>query len=280
MSCCQDYSPPPRNESFTPDTDHHLLHTDSSQHNEDLIHRFYEQASFWVLFMVLVLIMAVVVRSIYYSVKPNRVLELLRRMSTGPLSETKEGKEGNIEPVLFYYEASQVKGGTLAENKDSFKYKTSQAKRWFQHKMKDNVVYEIQDEKKSVGGPGDLTDQILDARKLLARQLERLEKSCYDTNTLNQPTPRDTADHRDRDRRVELLSEGCEDDCQGDSRTNKASRRPSGTYSLSIEIPGPLAPSYKPNMLVNNVWNTDVNMQRLYRYTTMQGMIYPPGYVP
>ena len=61
--------------------------------------------------MVLVLIMAIVVRSVYYSMKPNRVLELLRRMSTGPLSETREGKEGNIEPVLFYYEATQVKVG-------------------------------------------------------------------------------------------------------------------------------------------------------------------------
>ena len=66
----------------------------------------------------------------------------------------------------------------------------------------------------------------------------------------------------------------------GPAAAEQISRRPSGTYSLSIEIPGPLPPSYQANMIVNSVWNSDINMQRLYRYTTIQGMIYPPGYVP
>ena len=43
------------------------------------------------------------VKSVYHTIKPNRLVELLKRMSTGPLSETKQGQGGNIEPVLHYY---------------------------------------------------------------------------------------------------------------------------------------------------------------------------------
>ena len=275
VSCCQlNTTQSERNESLPSPPDTSLLDSDIQPAEGDLTDRFYQQASFWVLFMVLLLIMVIVARSIYYSIKPNRVLELLRRMSTGPLSETREGKEGNIEPVLFYYE--EVNQRKKFENKDSFKYKTLKAKKWFSHKIKENVVYELEDERKTVGNSGEEAEQIIDARKLLTRQLQRLERSCYEANNLNQPSE---GSHR-REAQLELFVDGCEGDCQSQSRTEQTSRRPSGTYSLSIDIPGPLAPSYQPNMVVSNVWNTNINMQRLYRYTTMQGIIYPPGYVP
>ena len=172
MSCCYSSS----HTELTQDKNDSvpaLLNTDILPENEDLLHRFYEQASFWVIFLVLLLIMGIVTRSVYYTIKPNRVLELLKRMSTGPLSETREGKEGNIEPVLFYYEPSQSESDSGVKNKNSFKYTTKRAKKWFQHKIADNVVYEIHDEKSLATE----SDQILDARKLLTRQLSRLERS-------------------------------------------------------------------------------------------------------
>ena len=254
-----------------------LLNTELLPEKEDLLNRFYEQASFWVIFLVLLLIMGIVTRSVYYTIKPNRVLELLRRMSTGPLSETREGKGGNIEPVLFYYEPGQSENDSTLKNKNSFKYTTKRAKKWFQHKIADNAVYEIHDEKSLATD----SDQFLDARKLLRRQLSRLERSSYETNNLNQPTEEGALSHEvELDISCEDCGGGGECDRWGAPPTQQTSRRPSGTYSLSIEIPGPLPPSYQPNMIVNSVWNSDINMQRLYRYTTIQGMIYPPGYVP
>ena len=275
MSCCYSSSPT----ELTQDknvTVPALLNTDILPQNEALLHRFYEQASFWVIFLVLLLIMGIVTRSVYHSIKPNRVLELLKRMSTGPLSETREGKGGNIEPVVFYYEPSQSERDSTFKNKNGFKYKTKRAKKWFQHKITDNVVYEIHDEKSLATE----SDQILDARKLLTRQLSRLERSSYEANNLNQPTEEGLS----REAQLDISCDDCGGECDRDRgpgpTPQQTSRRPSGTYSLSIEIPGPLPPSYQPNMIVNSVWNSDVNMQRLYRYTTIQGMIYPPGYVP
>ena len=226
--------------------------------------------------------MGIVTRGVYFTIKPNRVLELLKRMSTGPLSETREGKGGNIEPVLFYYEPSKTGRDSGSENKNSFKYTRKKAKKWFQHKIADNAVYEIEDEKSLARA--DQSEQILDARKLLSRQLSGLERSCEEAISLNLNQPSEEGGARE----LLQLDIGCDDcggeadrQCQtGPAGAEQISRRPSGTYSLSIEIPGPLPPSYQANMIVNSVWNSDINMQRLYRYTTIQGMIYPPGYVP
>ena len=282
VSCCSSQSIHPTVlTQYKNDSSGGLLNTDILPEDEDLRDRFYEQASFWVIFLILLLIMGIVTRSVYYTIKPNRVLELLKRMSTGPLSETREGKGGNIEPVLFYYEPSQTGRDSSLKNKNSLKLRTKRAKKWFQHKITDNEVYEINDETNLARA--DQSEQILDARKLLSRQLSRLERSSDEANNLNQPT------EEGGPASSELEMGICCDDCGGGGEadrwtvgqtTKQTSRRPSGTYSLSIEIPGPLPPSYQANMIVNSVWNSDINMQRLYRYTTIQGMIYPPGYVP
>merc|ERR1719348_2837692 len=120
-------------------------------------------------------------------------------------------------------------------------------------------------------------NQILDARKLLTRQLSKMEKLSYENEfNLNQPTL-SPSDHEKSEPKfdpileeVENESESQEDhECQEYPR-----RRPSSNYSLSINIPGPLTPSYQPTLVVTNVWNNNMSMQRLYRYTTMQGIIY------
>ena len=46
------------------------------------------------------------------------------------------------------------------------------------------------------------------------------------------------------------------------------------------ELAAPLAPPYRPVRPVSRVWSTADNTERLYRYTHMQGCIYPPGYLP
>ena len=247
----------------------------------DRIGPVYEQASFWVLFAVLVLVVGIVVRSVYHSIKPNRLVELLKRMSTGPLSETKQGPEGNIEPVLYYYGQSQIKYDPQTKN---LKLKTRKASEWIRGIIKDNKVYKMNDVEDAEVTESENYEQVLDARKLLSRQLRKLEKSVILTqetedNNLNRPSS--STSRTDQSKQDNILEEGEDaEEGRGGSRVVAHSRRPSSSYSLSINIPGPLTPSYQPTLVVNNVWSTSLNMQRLYRYTTMQGVIYPPGYVP
>ena len=134
-------------------------------------------------------------------------------------------------------------------------------------------------------------EQVLDARKLLTRQLAKLEKSSESfelDNSLNRPTlPRQPSEKpiNDVEATLQEKQEGVEENKEDQEEDDhlqypQESRRPSSSYDLSIPIPGPLTPCYQPNLVVSNVWSSNMSMQRLYRYTTMQGIIYPPGYVP
>ena len=251
----------------------------------------YEQASFWVLFTVMILVIGIVIRSVYHTVKPNRLVELLRRMSTGPLSETKQGPEGNIEPVLHYYsldtgpqlrDSEQLQPGQLRDH-------TQRARRWLRSKIPDNKVRRLGlEDKARLGGPGGgaeaelAHEQMLDARRLLTRQLARLEKSggaaldAARAHNLNRPTlpPPDPG---------EAILETVSTASEVTSPASASSARPAALCPAgSIPVPGwgPLVPSYQPSLVVSGVWSSGLSMQRLYRYTTMQGVIYPPGYVP
>ena len=251
----------------------------------------YEQASFWVLFTVMILVIGIVIRSVYHTVKPNRLVELLRRMSTGPLSETKQGPEGNIEPVLHYYsldtghqlrDSEQLQPGQLRDH-------TQRARRWLRSKIPDNKVRRLGlEDKARLGGPGGgaeaelAHEQMLDARRLLTRQLARLEKSggaaleAARAQNLNRPTlpPPDPG---------EAILETVTTASEVASPASASSARPAAMCAAgSVPVPGwgPLVPSYQPSLVVSSVWSSGLSMQRLYRYTTMQGVIYPPGYVP
>ena len=258
-------------------------------HDYDPIGPIYQQASFWVLFIVLILVIGIVIRSVYFTIKPNRLVDLLKRMSTGPLSETKQGPEGNIEPVLHYYNPDVINQDFSEVQNKNMIFQTTKARKWIRSKIKDNKVHKMSERGDNSyytesGNP----EQILDAKKLLSKQLAKLEKSVDRIeNNLNRPT---SSSSRDNEETLSSNIKGFEvilaeddygkDDTKTSIKPQAASRRPSSSYALSIDIPGPLTPSYQPNLVVNNVWNTNMNMQRLYRYTTMQGCIYPPGYVP
>ena len=259
----------------------------------------YQQASFWILFVVLILVMSIVIRSVYLTIRPSRLVELLKRMSTGPLSETKQGPEGNIEPVLHYYNNLdpdlELNNNAELQSQDKIKQQTKKAKKWIQQKMKENKVQKLcEDSESQCVTESEAYEQVLDARKLLTRQLAKLEKSSESfelENSLNRPTlPKQTTEKSEtfndvgailQEKRdgVEETNEDEEDDSPQLDYPQE-SRRPSSSYDLSIPIPGPLTPSYQPNLVVSNVWSSNMSMQRLYRYTTMQGIIYPPGYVP
>ena len=257
----------------------------------------YQQASFWILFVVLILVLSIVIRSVYLTIRPSRLVELLKRMSTGPLSETKQGPEGNIEPVLHYYNPNtdlEFNNKDLQSQEEKIKQQTKKAKKWIQQKIKENTVQNLCEDAESQGvTESEAYEQVLDARKLLTRQLAKLEKSSESfelDNSLNRPTlPRQPSEKpitvndvgailQEKQEGVEESKEDQEDD--GHLQYPQESRRPSSSYDLSIAIPGPLTPCYQPNLVVSNVWSSNMSMQRLYRYTTMQGIIYPPGYVP
>ena len=256
----------------------------------------HQQASFWILFVVLILVLSIVIRSVYLTIRPSRLVELLKRMSTGPLSETKQGLEGNIEPVLHYYNPHtdlELSNKDL-HSQEKIKQQTKKAKKWIQQKIKENKVQNLcEDAESQCVTESEAYEQVLDARKLLTRQLAKLEKSSESFelyNSLNRPTlPRQPSEKQKPINDVEAIleekqegaDENKEDQKEGDHlQFPQESRRPSSSYDLSIPIPGPLTPCYQPNLVVSNVWSSNMSMQRLYRYTTMQGIIYPPGYVP
>ena len=282
----------PSEEDFLQDSNRRIITNEIFQdYDYEPIGPVYEQASFWVLFTVMILVIGIVIRSVYHTVKPNRLVELLRRMSTGPLSETKQGPEGNIEPVLHYYsldtgpqlrDSEQLQPGQLRDH-------TQRARRWLRSKIPDNKVRRLGlEDKARLGGPGGgaeaelAHEQMLDARRLLTRQLARLEKSggaaleAARAHNLNSPTlpPPDPG---------EAILETVSTASEVTSPASASSARPTALCpagSVPVSGWGPLVPSYQPSLVVSGVWSSGLSMQRLYRYTTMQGVIYPPGYVP
>ena len=50
--------------------------------------------------------------------------------------------------------------------------------------------------------------------------------------------------------------------------------------SLKISLPSPLGPSYLPTKPVAGILAPTHHTERLYRYTHIEGIIYPPGYMP
>ena len=64
------------------------------------------------------------------------------------------------------------------------------------------------------------------------------------------------------------------------SREPTEGTRRSSLSPLSIPLPAPLPPSYQPALPVPRVWSKTHTTERLYRYTHIEGIIYPPGYVP
>jgi hypothetical protein len=48
---------------------------------------------------------------------------------------------------------------------------------------------------------------------------------------------------------------------------------------LSISIPQPLSPAYHPGRMVTQVWDGRHQVEQLYRYTSFDRLVYPPGYI-
>ena len=48
---------------------------------------------------------------------------------------------------------------------------------------------------------------------------------------------------------------------------------------LPISIPLPLAPAYHPSRMVTQVWDGRHQVEQLYRYTSFDRLVYPPGYI-
>ena len=50
-------------------------------------------------------------------------------------------------------------------------------------------------------------------------------------------------------------------------------------FDRSISIPQPLAPAYHPSKVVTQVWDGRHQVEQLYRYTSFDRLVYPPGYI-
>ena len=93
-------------------------------------------------------------------------------------------------------------------------------------------------------------------------------------------TSNDGTDLKDKD---EDLDADVESLSSGIIRPSFSSGKHVKTLPLDSSItwsPRPLVPSYVPSYSVPSVWNIDNCREKLYRYTFLEGIIYPPGYIP
>ena len=109
--------------------------------------------------------------------------------------------------------------------------------------------------------------QILDAEHLLTKQLESLKKDPKRMKT------------------SQILSRVADPVLEVEEVGSRRLERPRAAPSLTkpnpdISIPDPLSPLYQPSQHVPRVWSSSHTTERLYRYTHIEGIIYPPGYIP
>ena len=116
--------------------------------------------------------------------------------------------------------------------------------------------------------------QILDAEQLLAIQRESLTE--------------DSISPKSSSIIFEFSDPQSEKDCPstvlGRNRllevTGETHIPPTQSPSPVIPIAAPLLPLYQPGQAVPQVWSRNHSSERLYRYRHIEGIIYPPGYLP
>ena len=257
--------------------------------------------------MIVFLIMTFL-KSVYTVVMPPKVVRILKEMSKGPFNTAKEGEGGSIEPVVHYFapNAQPRKSNKLSE-------RTVKAKEWIRDKIPSDDLVELF-QAPSINAEAEheslkSNSQILDSQRLLTLHLESLKKSNNKKSNKNVPILFDYCENCNQDRKSKTKNPQTPDD-EPDKESQQAKgditdsllqqteahccnsiitydpppksdmTRRASTPPLSIPLPTPLPPSYQPALPVPRVWSKTHTTERLYRYTHIEGIIYPPGYVP
>ena len=233
---------------------------------------------------------------------PPKIVRILKEMSKGPFNTAKEGTSGAIEPVVHYFVPN-----TQQKRMTKISEQTDKAKEWIKDKIPSDDLVELfqapvliaESDYESI----QTNSQMLDAQHLLTVQLEGMKKSkkatkntpilfdycenCMAVNNNKNDPPLDDPDEESKTEEDDItddLQEQSEAHCCSQLTLNEApdpamSRRAS-LAPLSIPLPAPLPPPYQPALPVPRVWSKNHTTERLYRYTHIEGIIYPPGYVP
>ena len=222
-------------------------------------------ASIWSLGILSLCCIITLIRNICLALRPPAMFASLKTSSTGPIQSTARTKDGTIVPVVNYFEEEKAKKIMKKRGKRS-RRRERQRERRRRKRERRMMNRNVQEE------------DYADSMKLLEMQMLELEEEDEDEKIIECRCS-DLSDQYNllqvtnlpdillsptaatyQDRRLSTLS---------------TTRRKSSAVGLSP----PLIPPYLPSRPVSVLWSSTHNTDSLYRYTHMERVVYPPGYV-
>ena len=238
--------------------------TTSSQHYLSTL----KLASLWTVSILSLCCFITLLRNICLAIKPPAMLTRLKKYSNGPIQSTDRTKDGTIVPMVNYFEKEKAKAIMKKRGKRS-KRRERQRERRRRKRERRMMNRNIQEE------------DYLDSMKLLEMQMTQLDDEDDDKiiQCKGEKTSKDLS---------MLYVKQLPDNLLSPVVTTFQARRMSllcSSRRFSLEVstipyPSPLSPSYLPNRPVSVIWSSTHRTESLYRYTHIERVVYPPGYIP
>ena len=203
----------------------------------------------WALSILVLCSLISIMRNICLSMQVSPIVKKLEKYSKGPMQTTAVNKDGTIVPAVNYYEKEKAKEIMRRRGKRSRRRQKQRERRRRkrERRMMNRVIQE---------------EDFADSMKLLEMQIGQLEDENDEKIIQNNVSKIE----------IEELPEIL--------LSPVGSRRPSQLLDYSItHCSSPLHPSYLPSRPVSVLWSSTHTTERLYRYTHIERMVYPPGYV-
>ena len=225
--------------------------------------------SIWALSILSLCFLITLLRNICLALKPPAMLTKLKKSANGPIQSTAQNKDGTIVPVVNYFEEEKAKTIMKKRGKRS-KRRERQRERRRRKRERRMMNRNIQEE--------DYTDSM----KLLELQIIQLEEK--DEEKIIQSKFQRTSDET-KMLQVKQLPDILLSPTAASYQSRRllslsSTRRLSNVEVSSLSCPSPLIPSYLPSRPVSALWSSTHTTDNLYRYTHMERIVYPPGYVP
>ena len=271
--------------STTTQNPHGHSHLFSSEHRDITA---LELASVWVATLLLFLGTVLLGKKLYRTVRTPTILKRLRSYAEGPYSSTEQTEEGTIVPAVHYFEAEKAK--------DIFRKKTNgKSKRQNKHEQK---AKKSERHSLNVVAP---EDDHLDSMMFLEMQMFQMDDDD------DKIIPEEEEDKSNEEIIIDAIltmpidtlmqHKKVPDRLLSPKVQRQSSRRPSAIATSrrgslieypdsSIPLPTPLHPSYLPTKPVVGILKKNHHTERMYRYATMERIVYPhervivpPGFI-
>jgi len=237
-----------------------------------------------VLFLALVLFIQNIVIIIKKRWKKNKILPLLQQQSSGPYSTTAVGPRGFVIPKVVYNPSPPFTTTTtnipfLGSNQRKF-VQTRQSQEILGAM---DILEDIDPDTKIIGNePNDVkgTSRQTSGKQSRAETSLTSEEVQTETETSfeeDNESERITLSRNTSINENESVSENVS--VSGDVTENVPQNVSNHKKDLIIPLPDPLVPPYHHHRRVSLVWDDDHQVQSLYRYTSLDRLVYPPGYV-